>query len=276
MVHDIWAHRPYKALDGKPPAEAAKDEGLQIKTLAAILLLETAIDFTGPDGLNPLREELGLPISEPIDPSGIDVYQIPLVRLWRLMPEKLDDEALIALWRTALIMHLMVASTAMAKEIVNRESFQGSPHRAAAFGDAGQCHDRTSSERLALLNQAREAAEARGDSSAAWDLRELVVQIQLGEGSEVQRLVSHIDAAHGNEPGVREKLLEILVDSGLVQPPGRAAAGPPPGAVPGGPAAKPSGIWTPDQGTAAAGPAGRETLNLDTRNGIAARGSRWS
>jgi tetratricopeptide (TPR) repeat protein len=249
MVHDTWAHRPQKALGGRPPAETAKDESLRIKTLAAILLLETAVDYTGPEGLNPLREELGLPVSEPIDPTGLDIFQIPLVRLWRVVPQQIDDEALIVLWRTALVMHLIVPSTALATEIVNRESFESSSHRPAALGMLATVTT-DPDERLALLNRAREAAEARGDSSAPWDLRELVVQIQLGEGKEVQRLVTHVDTAHGNEPGVREKLLQILVESGLVQPPGRAAAGPPPGAVPGPPPAKPSGLWTPDQGAA--------------------------
>jgi hypothetical protein len=244
-----------RALDDRTPAEAAQDADMRIRVLAAILLLETRFERVGDGNLNSIREELGLPAAEPIDPTGLDVRAIPFVRFWRLQPERLQDQDLLVLWRTAVGAKMTLAATAMAREIVGRESLQKHNDRVSALGMLAEA-ELDADRRLALIDEARSNAEANDESSAPWDLRELVERIRRGEVEEIQRLASHIVTAHRGEAGVEQKLFEILNAAGLVRPSGApvgAAAGAPQGlAVPATAGSEPGKIWTPDQETESA------------------------
>ena len=68
-----------------------------------------------------------------------------------------------------------------------------------------------------------------------------------GNAEEAQRLLRHLQEEHMDEPGVAQKLMEMLVAAGVVGPDG-SPAGPPPAGGPGLAVQpnQPSKLWTPD------------------------------
>ena len=83
-------------------------------------------------------------------------------------------------------------------------------------------------EAIALIEAGRKATVERGGSCANWDLLELSLRFERMEGSEISRLMSHIESQHGREPGVIEALTQMLVQMGVLRPDGSPAM--PPGA----------------------------------------------
>jgi hypothetical protein len=68
-------------------------------------------------------------------------------------------------------------------------------------------------------------------------------------------MIQHLQTQHGREPGVMERLLQVLYDAGLVDEHGRPIQrqrAEPAGLVVPGAAAEPSKLWTPG-GEAASG-----------------------
>jgi hypothetical protein len=101
---------------------------------------------------------------------------------------------------------------------------------------------------LDFIDKARSADVSAGHSSAPWDLEELTLRIQRGDGPAASRLLQHLQADHAHEPGVTRALMQILVQAGVINPDGSSAGGPEPAGlvVPGGSAgSESSGLWTP-------------------------------
>lgn len=249
-----WPRLALGALGGKTPEEAAADPALRIRLLAAILLVES---WTEPLGsrfdFNQLRSRFGLPTLDPIDPDGLKVEELPATRLVRLVAEKLSDEALATCFRRAAALNATAAVTKFAQALVDRPSFQQKPDRLRAYAALARVAE-SLDRALACVDEGRKAAEAMGQSSAGWDLRELSLRFQRGEAGEVNRLLRHIQAQHGREPGVASALRNMLVQFGLLRPDGTPAYAPrrpepevPPAAVPGAGQPDESGkLWLPD------------------------------
>jgi hypothetical protein len=248
-----WPHLPLAALDGKTPAEAAEDERLRIRTLAAILLLDKGTNRDGESALNQLRSQLGLPVAEPIDPTGLELDRLPLARFPRLMVDKLSDDDVMRQFSRALAAGVLDAARTLAQEVVQRDDRL--PNTQAKSNAFGLMADRAteSDQQLALIERGRQITAASGKSSAQWDVRELALRIDRGEAHGAQKLLQHIASEHSEEPGVKESVANILLAAGLIRPDG-TPVGPRPSAepsriiVPGAAGGQPGGIWTPDKG----------------------------
>ncbi|MFV2067337.1 MAG: hypothetical protein ACC645_10185 [Pirellulales bacterium] len=251
VVLEEWFRHPMKILDGKSLAEAASDTKLRLRVLAQILLLEQSRLVDGLHGLNGLRTDLGLPTTGPIDPEDTVSNRLPLVRLHRVVFKKLTDDQLLALWRRAVMARFFRAADGMAEEIVARENLRDSPHGLEAISVLVRS-EKDSDQRLALIQQGMQIAEAQKESTGPWDLRELMVRIERNEEREVRRVLEHLLAEHRYEPGVMESLQKVMLAAGMVRPAPRAGGGPVPEVVetvvtPGTSAEETGKIWTPDQ-----------------------------
>jgi len=251
VIAERWSHHPMKVLGGKSLTEAASDPKLRLRVLAQILLLEQSITAHRSPGLNDLREGLGLPTTGPIDPAGTETNRLPLGRLDRVVVDRLTDDQLLALWRRAVIAGFSRAACRLAEQIVARENLRDSRHGVEALSILARS-EKESGRRLALIEQGRTIAEAQHESTAPWDLRELMVRIDRGEGREIKRVFEHLLAEHRYEPGVMESLQQVMVATGMIRPAARTAGGPVPEVVetmvsPTSTAEETSKIWTPDQ-----------------------------
>jgi hypothetical protein len=252
LLMNRWPEMPQKVFGGKSPSQVAGEASQRIKLLAAILLLELATDRVAPDfDFGALRHKLGCEKQEPIDPQQASLNELPLVRLGRVDVKKLTDEQLVDLYRRADHYRHIAALRKLAQEVIARPELTGKLDKAEVYGLLAQIEPNPA-KAYGHLDQARQAAEAAGKSTAPWDLAELAMRIARGDVAEADRLLHHIRAEHAREPGVAQALFEILADAGIIGPDGRPVGGPAaapqeaPGiVVPGAAASEPGKIWTP-------------------------------
>ena len=138
------------------------------------------------------------------------------------------------------------------------------PRRPRPLPSSPRCGPDTATA-LTFIEQGRAAAQRAKQSTASWDLDELQVRLQRGEGEEASRLLQHLQREHRDEPGVSEALFRLLYEAGIIDQQGRrmmptetqaspilvpGSAAPGKILVPGGETAAPAGsskpvIWTP-------------------------------
>jgi hypothetical protein len=242
-----WKKLPHPRFDDRTPLEAAKDPRYRIPLLGWVLNLEllsnggriSQLDF------NDLRRELGLPEATPIDPQGVDVAKVPLVRLHRLPTDALSDDQLTVLLNRALTHHATQAAYHAALEVVSRSSLADRIDRGAVYALLSHLAE-TSSEALEFLDRGRRLAESQRQPTVRFDLEELNFRLERGEGTEAERMLQRITSRHGGDPSVRSALRQIMYRHGLIQPDGTPVAPSQPAIVtPGGATAEPGKIWTP-------------------------------
>ncbi|HEX3871160.1 MAG TPA: hypothetical protein VHV77_12025, partial [Pirellulales bacterium] len=116
-----WPKTSNALLGGKTPEEVASDPVQRLKLLGALLIIELSLDHPSADGLvNELRARLGLPTLQPIDPKNVDLEELPLVRLSRLIVENLSDDDLLTVYRRALFVGARAALRKFALAVVAR------------------------------------------------------------------------------------------------------------------------------------------------------------
>jgi hypothetical protein len=254
-----WPDRPLRRLDGKTPREAATDPAYKIRVMARLNILEVSEQQTDGDiDFNQLRDDLGLPKPEPIDPTVHNPLTIPLVRLARVDMDKLDPEQSIAMLYRLLATNGHAGLRRLIPVLIERDAFGNAEKDsltkilslAEAYGLMADLAGRSPLS-LAFLEKARQAADDAGESNATVDIQELTVRIEREEVAEFSRLVDHLLSTHGNEKGVRETIFSLLTRLGLITADGRPVA-PSTGAPEETTAAaastggKESGIWTPE------------------------------
>ncbi len=248
-----WPTQPLPVLDGKSPQEATLEPALQTQLLAAILVLEQSFaDADDTIDFNQLRRQLELPEAGPIDPNELAGQPVTLAQTARLALDKTSDEVLLEAYDRAVLCGADRAIKHLAPELLNREGVEGRFNKAELCGLlAEQATD--AEQALVYLEQARTYAEAAGQSSAPWDLAELAVHIDRGNAPAAQQMLQHLQQDHINEPGVGERLMQMLMAAGVIGPDG-TPAGPPSGeavglAGAGAPPADDGKIWTPESET---------------------------
>jgi len=248
----IYPNLTLSVLDGKTPRQAAADPALQVRVLAAILLLELAEPADNPD-YNQLRRSLGLPTLEPIDPSGVRVANLSPARLVRLETSKLTDQDLVLCYRRAMMLSAVRLLRKFGNEIVNRPQLEAEIDKAEVYELLSRMAG-DPDEMLALIHKAQEAATAAGRSPARYLLAEVPIRLQRMEQQEFVRLIDTLRTKHINEPGIAQALYALLSQLGLLRAPTGGVpmgAGAPPMPAAAAPAPQ-SGLWTPDQGAPAA------------------------
>jgi hypothetical protein len=249
---ETWPASPSGLLDGKSPQEAAGEAQYHLKVLAAILVLEAIVERSGfRFEFNRLRSRLGLPTLAPIDPQQAPVAGLPLVRLARVEVEKLDRESLLACFGRATFFNAHTAAENFAREIANRPGLESTQEYLGALTILPQLVE-DSDEAMEYTARGKKAALARGRSCAPWDLMELRQCFRRFDAAEASRVLEHIQRAHLREPGVPERVTQMLMEAGVIgtdgsprQPPEPDQAEQPAIVVPGQESAETGKIWTP-------------------------------
>jgi hypothetical protein len=248
-IVERWPGVPKPALGNRSPREAAGDPSLRIPLAAAVLILEQGGNLSrNAEAIAELRRALGLFEPGPIDGNSPDVARLPLVRVPRLKVEEVSDDALVQLYRRAVMAAADVAIAKMAREAVQRPSLEDRIPPAEAYrrliGVEADI-DRA----LALIDEARQWSVAKGQSTASWDLTELQLHIVGGNAPRFRETLERIERQHSHDPQVAQELYQILYEAGLLRTEGiptepmeeeAAIVGAPPEPTGG------SKIWTPD------------------------------
>ena len=249
-ILESWPNTPRASLDGKTPNEVKGDASKRLVLAAAITLLEQGTNnHKFADTFATLRENLGLAAAGPIDPTTVELDRLPLGRGTRLELAQVSDDDLIGLYRRASIAGAMAVVAHVAREVASRPSLYDQISPAEAYQRMIDLEDDTD-KAIALVVEARQAAEARGESSAVWDLMELELQIVEGQPEKANELLQHLRAEHINEPGVAEQLYQLMYALGATPD---SVPGGGEGALPAGDEPQAAGvgestgkIWTPD------------------------------
>jgi hypothetical protein len=116
---------------------------------------------------------------------------------------------------------------------------------------------------LELIDEARRHAEAGGESTAQWDLAELELHIDHGDGERAQAMLAKIEQKHLDDPQVAAAVYRLLYETGVISP--EEMMGQPqhahqhhhhaeaPAVAAAAPQAASSRIWTPDSDRPAGG-----------------------
>ncbi len=246
-VMEEWPGVKLGVLNGRSAEEVAAEGDKKVLVLATILILEGWIRQLGdPADLNRLRSKLGLPTLGPIDPENISPADLPLVRLHRVMVERLADDALLAGFHRAVVYGAHEATDVFGRELIERPKIADDQKQQALAVLVE--NERDSDRALGYVERGRQLAETLGQSSAAWDFNELELRMARGEAEEGSRLFEHLRREHLREPGVAEALRDFLIRAGVVDAQGRPVEPElPPDAVPEPPQDEPAaGLWTPD------------------------------
>ena len=249
-IVERWPSVPRPALGGKSPREVAGNAELRIPLMAAILVLEQGSNSDRDrEAVAELRTALGLPQPEPIDPAIVDVSELPLVRVPRLKTESVSDDDLVQLYRHALLTGAQAATKYLAREAVRRPSLAGRipPHDAYRRMVAAETDpDRA----LELLDEARRASEAAGQSTATWDVAELELYITSGNAAMAKTTLERIEKMHLHDPEVASAVYRLLYETGVIPQEGmpidEAVEESLPAAVGAVPEPPAGGIWTPE------------------------------
>lgn len=263
-ITDRWPDVPRPGLAGKTPAAAAADPQLRIPLLAAVLILEQGSNNRGDEAsIAVLRDKLGLPQPEPIDGATQDVAALPLVRVPRLILESVTDHDLVQLYRRAILLAARSAIPILAQAAVRRPSVAASIPPAEAYRRLIAAED-DDARALELIDEARQRAEAAGESTAQWDLAELELHIDHGDGERAQAMLHQIEQKHLDDPQVAAAVYRLLYETGVISP--EEMMGQPqhahshhhhhaeaPAVAAAAPQASSSRIWTPDSELPAGG-----------------------
>ncbi|HZZ30200.1 MAG TPA: tetratricopeptide repeat protein [Pirellulales bacterium] len=255
LVLNRWPKLPLPIFGGRTPEQAATEPQYRTRLQAAILLLQLSDADSTPDTYNQLRRNFKLPELGDLNSAGLDMNQLPLNRMFRLQPESLSDEQLQQAFNRAVVANFALALKRLAPEVVQRPNIPVPEYKLSAYRWLVRTAP-NSTAALQIIDEARKLAEAHKQSSASWDLLELSLRIQLGDGQTVLQLIDHIQRQHAREPGVAQALVQLLMQFGLITPDGRLAVGAAPPAAAGasaatplvvpGAAAEPGKLWTPD------------------------------
>ncbi len=247
-----WPDMPLGLLGGKSPREAAGEESLRVKVLAAILVLQHWSDQVGGEfDFNRLRSGLGLPTLEPVEIDGEALMRLPLARLMRVEADKLSDTGVVQAFHRCMAFGVRTALPKFARAMVERPSLSGREERLTALRVLVRLSE-DPNQALEYIEQGRQAVQAAGQSCADWDIMELTYRFDQQDGEGVSALLGHIQQEHIQEPGVADTLTRFLMAAGVINPDGSPNL-PPGGMDPGGPGgmpgemgAEPEGLWTPD------------------------------
>ncbi len=211
-----WPELPRPALDGKTPREAADDPQLRIPLMATVSILEQGAVARGEsETIVELREKLGLPQPEPIDPGSESVSALPLVRVPRLKLEAVSDDDLVQLYRRAVLANAQGVVVPVAEEAVLRPSLAERIPPAEAYQRLIAAEP-DPERAVSLIADARARSESAGESTATWDLAELELHITSGNADEAKELLARIERQHLDDPQVAAALYQLLYETGVI------------------------------------------------------------
>lgn len=247
VMLEKWPSITFNLFDGLTAAEAAKEEKYHVPLEALMIQLESSADqqTTDDDLTSELREKLGLPQPESVDPTTLSDRLLSPIRQKYLIVEKLTDEQLVALQSEAMTIGNMVVLRKILPVILSRPSTaELIPHDLCHSVMAQLVED---DESFRHLEMARKIAKENGREYGVYLVQELEISILRGKRTRIQPLLREIETKHLREPNVEYQLVRVLQRFGLIGPDGRMPAAP--AAAP-----EPGGVWTPDGGAPAAEP----------------------
>lgn len=251
---EVWATKPLKSLDGKTPIEAARDPGLA-RRLSVLISLFEQVDYNRdlPTLFDELRARVGLPAEPSLHGPDIDVAKLPLFRLKCVDVKSLTDDQLAQLTVRTHDFDVMPAKLAAAAEVVARPGFARNPVRIVALHTM-LANTETWSDAEVFVEQIIAELAAMNSPPSMGQLLKLQVAVSMGKAQLASQLITTMQREYAADEMVRRQIFNVIIPYLDRLPDGRSVlrlpnfgdseAAPTAQSA----AAKPSGLWTPDQG----------------------------
>lgn len=217
-IFERWTAAPRAALGGKSPQEVVGDAAVRIPLLASALIIEqAAVEPSELELFDKLRERLGLPSHDKIDPETVDIDQVSIVRIPYLELSKLTDAQLNKLLQRATMHGANLATLVVAGELVSRPNHDPGTDLTSSFRQLVQMEPDLAKAQE-WISRARQWSKSKNRSVAEWALMDLEVAIQRGDSAHAQKVLDEIRSEHINEPGIAEATYRLLYAAGLISP----------------------------------------------------------
>ena len=211
-----WTQIPFVLLDDKTPAEVADDPQYKTRLEALISQFETS-DRNHPfnkTSTAKLRQRLGMPPPETIDPTVIDPKQLSPMRLnWVDWSKCSDDDLAFCLFKS-IGQADRVVTEPIGREALSRPSLQDRIPMDEVCGVMANVviDDATA---LEYIRRARRLATAKGKSPGVWLVAELELRIGRGILDKTEELFEEIQTRHMHEPAVSARMARLLASMGV-------------------------------------------------------------
>ena len=226
-----WLALPLGLLDGKTPADAAKEPQYTIPLLAAIWMIQRWYNEEEHEFGESIRNRLGLPTEGPItvaesaegdDPLAVlDAY--PVWRWHRFEVEKLSTEVLAGGMQIVLGMQELRTASRFAEEILNRplDSMEFAVRVMAFETLIAYAQERDDIERALLwVERGKSETMTKGVSDAAWYLHEITLRLARQDGQGASEAMAYLITHHRDDPQVMGSLQELFIQLGMFNPDG--------------------------------------------------------
>lgn len=254
FIREVWSNTPLKRLDGRTPRDAGNDPALKIRLAAAIHTLEAMRDLSNAqDELAALRQSLNVEPEKPVEVSDdLPLNAMSVMESHRLPLEKLSDDQLAHFVNRAMLVNHPPFTYAVLHEVERRPNREVlSPDRATFLRSiVSVCRAlERDAEALEWCRKGRDEFSKAGDFSQTFMMTalEFGIRRENPEDAELPALIDHLWNYYGEKvPNFRDRLAEMLHESGLPMP-GQTAGGIVlPGAETTPTAAGASRLWIPE------------------------------
>lgn len=232
-IHETWMTTPQKSLQNQSPAEAKGNDELKVSLAAAVRVFDAFLDRR--DLIldqNQLRDELGIPHPQPIQPEeDLDLNTLTVTQLQDISFEGMSDKLFgLVMQRALVIKHCGFGYKVLKEFLENRPELVDESEEEAgqAYANLADICSRSLREDEALqwIEQgfARSKEKNGGfEQLLMWKMRELQYRSRNLDDPELKNLLLELWNYYGGKlPAVRERL-EQFVAALEIDPPWEGA-----------------------------------------------------
>lgn len=226
-VNEKWLQHPQRSLDGKSPGQAVGDPAQRVPLLAAIYVLDSAMQQRDKAlGVKKLCERLGVALLSPLEISAeTAVGSLSIMQLHRLPIGQLMDEQLITVVNRSMLVQRAESLYDVLKEAVNRPGCAGQFDQdriLRTLSDLCAAEGRRD-EAFSWLDHGRKSAAPEGKTPFqhmwAWDMAEFATRLEDPSDPELKTLLSRFVNYYGPKvPQIRPHIEQTLRAFGVPSP----------------------------------------------------------
>ncbi|QDT34801.1 hypothetical protein [Thalassoglobus polymorphus] len=220
-IHETWANSPQKALNGKTPLEASKDESLKVALAAAVRVFDSFLDRRDIilDQAE-LRDKLNVPHPTPIPPSDdLDLNTLTVTQLQDISFEGMSDKLFdLVMQRALVVKHCGFGYRTLTEFLKNRPELvkENEQETQQAYANLADICSRSLKEDEALewIQLGFEQTKSQGgpfEAELMWKMRELQFRSRYLNDPELKQLLLELWNYYGAKlPVVRERLEQFI------------------------------------------------------------------
>ena len=246
VIVEEWANLKFSCLNDMTPMQARDEPNLEIALAAVVANLEqsAAIQMSGTEDIEALKQTLGFGEPEVLDASQLDDDYITPMRARQIEPTTLSDDQMVRVYADSVTIGNTAVLKRVLPEILNRDSLATQIPRDITYSMLAQLTPEND-KAIEYMQLARHEAKNSGGNIGMLLVQEFEIRLSRGITEKLPELLQTLQKQYLNDPNVEYQLARVLSKFGLISPDGRTVSLP---SSPANEEAAGSKIWTPDSG----------------------------